>query len=81
MEKTVRVLPEFATNTFPADASSATASGPVPVVTEPAVTKSDGLLVLPSLSTLTVLLDLLAMYSVPVEGSTACATGSEPVDA
>ena len=34
---------------------------------------------LPSLSTLMVLLALLAMYSVPVEGSTACATGSEPV--
>ena len=43
-----------------------------------AVTALDAL-VPPSLSTLTVLLDLLAMYRVPVEGSTAWATGSEPV--
>ena len=49
----------FATNTFPAT-SSATASGPEPAGTELAGPKSDGSLVVPSLSTLTVLLFLLA---------------------
>ncbi len=61
VENTVSVLPEFATNTFPADESSAMASGPDPVETEPIVAKSDLLLLLPSLSTLTVPLAWLAM--------------------
>ena len=62
VETAVSELLEFATKTFPAVASSATASGPEPepVDTEPAVAKFEGLLVLPSLSTLSVLLDLLA---------------------
>lgn len=55
------VLPEFATNTFPAAASNTTASGAAPVVTELALAKSEGSLVLPSLSTLTALFDLSAM--------------------
>jgi hypothetical protein len=58
---TVSVPPELATMTSFAAASRATASGPVPVVTEPAVPKFVGLLVLPSLSTLTVLLASLAI--------------------
>ena len=64
VEMTVsELLESLATNTFPAATSSATASGPEPdpVDTEAAATKSDGLLVLPSLSTLTLLLDLSAM--------------------
>ena len=72
VENSVNVLlPELATNTSPADESSATASGPEPVGTEKALAKFEGSLVLPSLSTLTVLLDLFAMYRVPVDGSTA----------
>src|ERR1700734_4091119 len=57
------LLESLATNTFPAVASRTTASGPEPdpVDTEAAATKSDGLLVLPSPSTLTLLLDLSAM--------------------
>ena len=59
---TVRLPPELATNTFPSAVSSATASGPEPVGTGPdAEAKSVGLLALPSLSTVTVLLDLSAM--------------------
>ena len=80
-----KVVREFvvalATNTFPSDESRPIASGFVPVVTEPDVAKSDGLLVVPSPSTLTVLEDLLATYTVPVEASTTWATGSDPVGA
>ena len=53
--------------------------GPDPVVTAPAVAKSEGLLVVPSLSTLRVLEDSLATSAVPVVASTTWATGSDPV--
>ena len=49
--------------------------------TEPAVANSSGLFVFPSLSTLTVLLRLVGDVERAVDGSTACATGLEPVDA
>ena len=76
---TVREPPALATKTFPSGASRATASGCVPVCTEPAFTNDAGLFAFPSLITLTVLLPLLATYRVEVEGSTAWATGLEPV--
>jgi hypothetical protein len=72
---------EFATKTLPTAGARATASGAVPVVTELAAAKLDGLLVVPSLSTLSVLLDWLATYSVPVLESATCATGAVPVGA
>ena len=83
VDTTVRVLFVLATKTLPGPDARATAAGPdpEPVETELAVAKFDGLAVLPSLSTLRVLLDLLATYSVPVDGSTVCATGLVPVDA
>ena len=71
----------FATKTFPSDDASATASGAEPVVTVPAFAKPEGLPVVPSLSTLRLLLDLLATYSVPVEESATWATGFDPVGA
>jgi hypothetical protein len=50
----------LATNTLASVVSSATASGPDPVETEPSADALEGLPVLPSLSTLSVLEDLLA---------------------
>ena len=53
--------PALATKTFPSELSRAIASGPDPVETEAALTELEGLPLLPSPSTLTLLLDLLAM--------------------
>jgi hypothetical protein len=62
VEKAVSELePALATNTLPSEVSRATASGPDPVGTEAAVTELEGLPLLPSLSTVTLPLDLLAM--------------------
>ena len=59
---TVSVTSALATNTFASGASDQRRrQEPEPVETEPVVTKLVGLLVSPSLSTLRVLLDLLAM--------------------
>ena len=63
VETAVNVLLKLATKTFPADGVDGDGvrdPEPDPVDTEPAVAKFEGLLVLPSLSTLRVLLDLLA---------------------
>ena len=59
--KTVSVLSAFATKTFPPTRRAPWRRGPSRCGTEPVVTKFVGLLVVPSLSTLTVLLPLLAM--------------------